>query len=353
MSKTLPAPAAYVPYHDIGDEPHIVVDGKDKDSTLLTLSHWPWNRTPESLRRDTSTHIALAYLEDEAAHLEAGIVSNSHYDEDGLLSMFALTNPELAWQHRDLLIRTSYASDFWRCEDEDAAKLSFVLAAWTDPETSPLPADIYERPLRQKIIAEYSQMLEALPGILEDPYKDESFWIDEFMFWQDSIELIKSGQVTLEEDEALDLVVVRVPGDVPLRHVRRYLENWQLPVHPFAVTARSNRSRIVWLHGNSFSFQYRYESWVQVVSFRPLPRVDLAPLAEELTKVDSAEWVFDGVHEVIGGLYVKEQTGAHGQSTLSPDDCLQRLRDFLCTAPVAWDPYGDPPEDTSTGKGDE
>jgi len=344
----LPAPARYVPYHDIGAAPHIVVDGKQQAATTLTLSHWPWNSTPETLLRDTSTDIAFAYLKSPAFHNDSGIVSNSHYDEDGLLSMFALTNPAEAWAHKDWLIRTSYASDFWRCTDEDAAKLSFVLAAWTDPEVSPLPADIFELPLRQKIIAEYRLMLEALPGILSDPYKDEQFWQPEFQFWQDSIAYIDSGEVRLEEWPDLDTVVVRVPGDLPPQRIRRYLTHWELPVHPFAIFAKTNCSRVIWVHGQQVSMQFRYESWVQVSSFKPQPRVDLQPLAELLSELDGTDWQFDGVHEVAAGLYrANEEAGS-----LAADEVLQALAAFLKDAPPAWDPHGEPPENLAKS-GDE
>ncbi len=60
MSISLPAPARYIPYSDIGDQPHIIVDGAPLDSTVLTLSHWPNNQTPDSLQRDTSTATVFA-----------------------------------------------------------------------------------------------------------------------------------------------------------------------------------------------------------------------------------------------------------------------------------------------------
>ena len=351
MSQPLPVPATYEPYHEIGDRPHIVVDGKSQDSTLLTLSHWPWNNTPEPLRRDTSTHIAFAYLARPEFHIDGSLVSNSHYDEDGLLSMFATTHPELAWQHRDWLVKTSYASDFWRCTDEDAAKLSFVLAAWTDPDTSPLPAEIFELPLRQLITEEYRLMLEALPAILENPYKDESLWCDEYDFWQDSVRLVEEGAVTLEEFPDIDTVVVRVPETLPKHTIRRYLTHWSLPVHPFAIYAKTDCSRVVWIQGDNFEMHYRYESWVRVESFRPHPRVDMQPFADQLKSLstDNDSWVFDGVHEVAAMLHLE----GDGPSGISESLFLERLIGFLRAAPSAWDPRGKPPQQTGKSSDDQ
>jgi len=341
MTQALPVPAVYEPYHEIVERPHIVVDGKNQDATVLTLSHWPWNNTPAPLRRDTSTHIAFAYLAREQFHVDAGLVSNSHYDEDGLLSMFAITDPEIAWRHRDWLIKTSYASDFWRCTDPDAAKLSFVLAAWTDRETSPLPDEIYELPLRQLIIEQYRLMLAALSGILKDPYKDEHLWKTEFDFWQRSVQQVADGEVELEELPEQDLLIVRVPESYKRETIRRYLTRWDLPVHPFAVYARSNCSRVLWVQGRSYEMHYRYESWVRNESFRPQPRVDMQPFADELNACDNTTdtWVFDGVHEVAAMLHLEEK----GESGLRAQDFISRLTGFLDSAPSAWDPRGEPP----------
>ena len=71
-----------------------VVDGKAQRSSMLTLSHWPWNATPPELMRDTSTDIVFAYLDAVEHHQNIELVSNSHFDEDGLLSMYALVDPE-------------------------------------------------------------------------------------------------------------------------------------------------------------------------------------------------------------------------------------------------------------------
>jgi hypothetical protein len=319
-----------------------VVDGKHQEGTCLTLSHWPWNDTPARLRRDTSTHSAFAYLEDVTSHQDVAAVSNSHYDEDGLLSMFALVNPELAMAHRDLCVATSYATDFWRCTDESAAKLAFVLGAWSASETSPLGMALFELPLRERIIAQYRGMLEALPGILADPFHAEDQWREEYDFWLRSREWVAAGTVQIDTHADIDLAVINVPSGLPLVSIRRYLQSWDLPVHPFAIFEHTNSSRILWLQGNRVSFQYRYESWVQISSFRPQPRVDLGPLAERLNSLEpgSACWSFEGVNEVAARLVTESAV----PTALAPEQVLEELIAFLRTAQPAWDPYGEPPE---------
>ena len=73
-----------------------MVDGAANPYTVLTLSHWPGNNTPACYKRDLSAEIAFSVISDPAFVPPAKIVSNNHYDEDGLVSVFALILPERA-----------------------------------------------------------------------------------------------------------------------------------------------------------------------------------------------------------------------------------------------------------------
>ena len=112
MNTPLPNPARYCPYSQLGEQPNIIVDGSAQKATVLTLSHWPWSPTADELLRDTSTDIVFAYLDSPAHHQDIDLVSNSHFDEDGLLSMYALIDPENALKYRQLMIGASRAGDF-------------------------------------------------------------------------------------------------------------------------------------------------------------------------------------------------------------------------------------------------
>ena len=51
-------PLRFVPYHELGDRPNVVVDGAAAPSTVLTLSHWPSLSPPSRIRpapRSTQT----------------------------------------------------------------------------------------------------------------------------------------------------------------------------------------------------------------------------------------------------------------------------------------------------------
>ena len=76
--------------------PSVIVDGSAHPDTLLTLSHWPNSPTPAVLRDDLSAQIAFHYLDHPELHVPAEVVSNNHFDQDGLASVYTLVDPEAA-----------------------------------------------------------------------------------------------------------------------------------------------------------------------------------------------------------------------------------------------------------------
>jgi hypothetical protein len=251
--------------------------------------------------------------------------------------MYGLVEPTNALRHRELMIGASRAGDFAVCSDPEAAKLSFVLAAYFDPELSPLPAEIFNASDAGQIAGLYTHMLRELPGLMEDIAGNEHFWAEEFAHLQESEAAIRDGLVVIDEVPELDLAIVHIPEDLPARTVRRYLTQWQRSVHPFAVHNVTQCSRIVWLKGESLEVQYRYESWLQLASRRPALRVDLAGLADQLSDLETGggSWTFEGINEVAPRLRVDGSC----RSSIPAEQFLAMLADWLRSQPPAWDPY--------------
>jgi hypothetical protein len=88
--------AGFVPYHELGGRPDVVVDGAPTTGTVLCLSHWPGIASPPRFQADLSAQMAFAYLEAYDRHHPATAVSNNHFDQDGLVSIYALARPEAA-----------------------------------------------------------------------------------------------------------------------------------------------------------------------------------------------------------------------------------------------------------------
>ena len=88
------------------------MDGSPTDGTLLCLSHWPGIGSPARFAADLSAEMAFSYLEAFDQHPGAAAVSNNHFDQDGLVGVFALASPADALTRRDLLVEVARAGDF-------------------------------------------------------------------------------------------------------------------------------------------------------------------------------------------------------------------------------------------------
>jgi hypothetical protein len=320
----------YRSYDDIATVPTIVVDGAAAPSTVLTLSHWPGSGTPERLLRDTSTAIVFAYLDAPALHVDAGYVTNNHFDEDGLLGIFALLDTPFALEHRELLMDAASAGDFGVFRDRRAARIAATIDAFADRDRSPLDRAIFDAPCPAQCAALYRSLLERLPDIVSDVDAYRELWQSDDERYARSVALIDEGVVVIEEQPALDLAVVRIADDVaPFEPLRR-------AVHASAINNATERTRILLMHRSRAELVYRYESWVQLASRRPHPRVDLAPLVAELNELEGADvWRFDGVSSIVPSLSL----AAGVESRITPDEIERRAREALAAGPAAWNPY--------------
>jgi hypothetical protein len=305
----LPQPFRYVSYGELGELPNVVVDGAPNEHTVLTLSHWPKSGTPPDLLRDTSAEIAFAYLEAPDRHGSVDVVSNNHFDEDGLVALFALLEPDLATAQRDRLVDVATTGDFGTYRHRDAARIVFTLSAYADPKLSPLPAEFFQSPdpYDPALTAGlYRNTLELLPALLTrlDDYR--RYWQEEDEHLSRSEELVERGLVAIEEHPEIDLAVVRIPEDLESQRGHRFAQPFSAACHPFAIHNRTQRNRLLLVQGQGLELQYRYESWVQFASRRPLPRVDLADFCARIgAEEEAGRWVFDGVDEITPRLHME------------------------------------------------
>src|SRR5229473_7246358 len=124
-------------YHDgLADVPKLSVDGTV--SNAIHFSHWQGNQTPPSVKADTSTEIALnlAAAPNRGA-LTGGIdlVTNNHFDTDGVLSVWTMLNGERALELRDKLIPAAEAGDFSEFTNENAIRASIAIQGPDQPIT--------------------------------------------------------------------------------------------------------------------------------------------------------------------------------------------------------------------------
>jgi hypothetical protein len=317
----------YIPYDELGDRPNVIVDGAANAHTLVTLSHWPESPTPDILRDDLSAQIVFRYLDRPELWVPAEIVSNNHFDEDGLISVYTLTNPSEAQRHRELLIDIAAAGDFGTYRFREAARAAFVLSAFADPELSPLDAGIFREHYPRLAARLYQELLPRLSDIVNHVDRFRSYWEPEDALLNESEASIRSGDIQIEEIPALDLAVVVLPEHLRNHRVHRFTQNRRAACHPMALHNVLNSFRVVLMQGRTYELQYRYESWVRYISRPLLTRSDLAPLAEQLSALESGNgrWVFDGVDEITPKLALVDAE----ESRLAPQEFLQRIKEYL------------------------
>jgi hypothetical protein len=328
-------PLAFAPYHELHGRPNVVVDGSPTDGTVVTLTHWPGFATPPGTEADLSAAMVLRYLRNGVdLHSPATLVSNNHFDQDGLAGVYALTAPADALERQASLVDLASAGDFGTFRDRRAARASMVIAAWADLTRTPfdLSADDADRGA-----ALYRESLARLPELLDHPERHRDLWADEDAALAASERLVADGEVKLTEHPDVDLAVFDVPDHIALVGGHRFAHEWVTGLHPMALNNATERFAVLARRGRCYRLTYRYESWVQYRSRPVFARRDLAVLGAELDRDETSggTWRYDGS----GGLAPSFRLMGADESSIAPDRFLARLVAFLASAPPDWDPF--------------
>lgn len=321
----------YLPYSQLNGVSNIIVDGAAHQDTVLTLSHWPGSGSPPAFRADTSAEIVLNYLAAPGAKKEyapgVNVVSNNHFDEDGLCAVWAMLHPKLALERRDLVIDVATAGDFSTYRRPQAAKVVFTVRSYADPVNSPVAAQLEKDDGTGS--SRYQALLPLLKGFLDDTDRYGPYWSAEWSAMLESKTAMVMGQVELHEIPHVDLAVARTP----------------MPLHPMVLYNQTERLRVLTATpGGHYSLRYRYETWVQFASRKVMPRVDLTSLLPRLQSLEREDvtWTFDGIAVTTPVLQPLGPDGSPGGSSLSLDALLDELVAFYeqeqNTPALQWDP---------------
>jgi hypothetical protein len=321
----------FVPYQLLDGQPSLVVDGSPAPGTVLTVTHWPGYPPPAGIEDDLSAQMAFRLLErPDLLPAEAEAVSNNHFDQDGLVSTYALVAPDDAVERRPFLEDVAFAGDFAVCRDRDAARVSMLLSALADGDD--LPGDYTER---TSVL--YEDVLGRLPELCDHVERHRDVWGDEDATLEASDAAFEDGRAVIEEWPDVDLAVVTVAEDTPVAGGHRFSADWVSGLHPMAVNTRTERVTLAQLRGRRYDVELRYEGWVQLQSRPVRPRRDLAPLAARLQDEETGDAVWSSTP--VSRLLPQLHLGDGQESSIAPDRFVELLIDHLRTAPPAWDPF--------------
>ena len=260
-------------------------------------------------------------------------MTNDHFDEDGLASLFTLVEPERALALGDRLVAFAAAGDFDVAPDPGVASSVLAARALLDPERGRILSST-ELAGTLATALRYEALLPRLPELLEHPEHFAALYAEEEALLTASRRALAEGRVSIEEHPELDLAVVTLPDGVALGHFA-VGHRGGIPLHPLALHSATRRSRVLVACGSRFTYHDRYESWVTVVSRPVARRRELAPLALRLSEEEGrgARWTADAAGALVAVL------DHEGESALTLERVLALLTEHLRRAPVAWDPF--------------
>lgn len=271
-------------------EPVISVDGA-LGAPGLELSHWPGNRTPQDLRHDLSTGVALNFAalppSEKARHSEGCMaLVNNHYDTDGCLAALAVLQPAWALAHQTELLAAAAAGDFFRPTTEASLMLDAAITNLANPGRSDLDLEGLGEADRHQ--AASLAAFERIPGWIEGAMEDDApLFTPELAAWRaDKGDL----DLALHDDlPHLDFSVWTGAFDQPCSRA---------PGNPFepgrhALWGCSPADRLLVLSSGAAGTRVRFllstASWFDLETRTTHPRPDLVALAEELNSLEGCQ----------------------------------------------------------------
>ena len=300
--------ATFVPWDEVGDRPHIVVDGPRRGGTTLGLSHWPDGGTPPQLAADTSTEIAVRYVDRAAGGADVAVVTNNHFDEDGLLAAWVVLHRPGPGPRRALAVAAAEAGDFHTWTDPWAARCAIGVMGMAERTTTPFPEVL--RALNRAGSRDPAgdiccALLPHVADLLDDPERFHRLWADRWERVERDLAALDSNEATIEDVPDADLAVIRAPRPLD-----------RLATHP-----RTDRMRVLTATPDGIlRLEHRYETWVRYVSRPLVPRRDLSPLLPDLQALEDGPgvWRFEGIDQPLARLTVVNADGSPTPSTIEP-----------------------------------
>jgi uncharacterized protein DUF6687 len=279
----------------------LVVDGVA--ASAFNLSHWPGNRTPERYRADTTTEMALRLATDpdrEELLSRVRLVSNNHFDTDGLLSAWVVLNPDQALPHRRFLIDAARAGDFQTFTSADAVKFDLMVTAFSDPRRSPIAEALLSPEEADRAQALYDELLGRLPELFYQSSAHRPLWEDEFEGIVRSFARLRDGGAVIREHPASRLSVLETEEDLA-------------PMARFD-SCRFHRILTATREGDAVRYQLEHHifSWFDTVTPPRGARLDLTPLCLPLNRIETApaaRWTYTGNHDLAARLYLADERG--------------------------------------------
>ena len=323
-------------YHaGLEDVPKLSVDGLVPGS--VHFSHWRGNETPAAVKADSSTEIALNVVAaPDRLELTEGIelVTNNHFDTDGVLSVWTMLAGERALGLRAALVAAAEAGDFSANTGALGVRASIVLQGGDGfvPDAgvaSPLARHLAGRGADVDEARAYALVLPEVERVITRTNYYEHLWHDEWAMIERSLESFASGASQVEEDAETGLSVVTLSRDLygargfsPTRHAA-----------PYTAITEHARGRVYLIaipleRGWGYRVDYPYYSWAETVVRPRINRYDFAPLVARLAELEQnreGRWQID-TEGLSSAFNYASADGLLRASSLAPEKIADELR---------------------------
>ena len=328
-------------YHSgLDDIPKLSVDGTVSNS--IHFSHWKGNETPSEVKADTSTEIVLNLVASPNRNeLTQGIelVTNNHFDTDGVLSVWTALAGERALDLSDKLIPAAEAGDFCEITNEAGVRASIVIQG----SDQPVPGDESGSPLACYLAGEkvdddpraYDLVLPEVERVLTRTDDYEHLWRADWQRISAAIESFERGDSKVIEhaDSGLSLVTLApetfgAAGFDPARHAAPYTAISRYAKGSLFVIATPSKS------GWAYRIDYPYYSWAETVVRPRIGRHDFSQLLTELNQLESEQegvWKLDN-NEMTSAIKFLSSDGTLAASKLRPDEVAGIFQTALMSA---------------------
>jgi uncharacterized protein DUF6687 len=320
------------------DTPKLSVDGTVPNS--IHFSHWEGNETPAELQADTSTEIALnlvASVKRDSFTQGIDLVTNNHFDCDGVLSCWTVLTGERALEFRDLLVAAAEAGDFSEHSSDDGVRVSIAIqgAEQSSPNNddgSPLAQMLAGREMASRIVENdalaYELVFPEVERLLTNINGYEPLWRDGWKAVADALESFESGRSQVREDRDSKISLVTLAPDIfhgggfsPTKHSA-----------PFTAISKYAHGELFLIGipasgGWFYRLDYPYYSWAETVVRPRIARRDLTEALRQLNIQETSgngQWERDG-REMTSAVKFLDKNGSLGVSKLEPDQVVAAL----------------------------
>src|ERR1051325_1517547 len=321
--------------------PKLSVDGTVDNS--IHFSHWEGNQTPAEVKADTSTEIALNLVGSRnRAALTKGIelVTNNHFDTDGVLSVWTVMNGERALAYRDLLVSAAEAGDFSEYSSDDGVRVSIAIqgsdqASPNNDDGSPLARLLAGEEIDDDARA-CDLLLPKLEHLLTHINEYEPLWREGWDSVVAAIESFEKGKSKVVEHSDISVVTLAPElfdgtGFSPTRHSA-----------PYTAISKFARGKLFLIaiptsSGWVYRIDYPYYSWAETVVRPHVPRRDLTAALQLLNGKETnsdGRWQTDN-REMTSAVKFLDSARMLAASHLQPDAVVEVLQNSASLGAVS------------------